>query len=254
MLPRSASRVGRAEVVDAARGARAGCLVVAAAVRRLDGVDRDQLAALPVPLADGRTAHGPAGVSCPSRGCRSSTSARWACDWPIPRRSGRPRRAAARAAGGAAGHRRGRARRPRRPHAPWRARMDAVEDDHDGPDRRTGPRGARPSSRPPGPRPASCRGWPSWRCRTPPGVGAGGGTGAARLGARRRPGGGRARRPGPGDGRGRDPEALRAVGVLDTFALVPARTPTTWRRRRRRVGRRVLDRLPPDAPPPAWPR
>ena len=34
----------------------------------LDGADREELAALPVPLADGRTAHGPAGVLLPDAG------------------------------------------------------------------------------------------------------------------------------------------------------------------------------------------
>jgi hypothetical protein len=51
-----------------------------------------------------------------------------------------------------------------------------------------------------------------------------------------------------------DPEALRAVGVLDTFALVRAEDPDDldvdaageW-------ADAVLDRLPPDAPPPEWP-
>ncbi|TFV67142.1 hypothetical protein E4P40_24635, partial [Blastococcus sp. CT_GayMR20] len=51
-----------------------------------------------------------------------------------------------------------------------------------------------------------------------------------------------------------DPEALRAVGVLDTFALVRATDPDEldvddadrW-------ADAVLDRLPADAPPPEWP-
>jgi hypothetical protein len=51
-----------------------------------------------------------------------------------------------------------------------------------------------------------------------------------------------------------DPDALRAVGVLDTFALVRAADPDEldvddadrW-------ADAVLDRLPPDAPPPEWP-
>ncbi|MGY1809031.1 sacsin N-terminal ATP-binding-like domain-containing protein [Blastococcus sp. SYSU D00669] len=50
------------------------------------------------------------------------------------------------------------------------------------------------------------------------------------------------------------PDALRAVGVLDTFALVTAEDPDgldvdgaeDW-------ADAVLDRLPPGAPPPAWP-
>ena len=34
----------------------------------LDGADREELGALPVPLADGRVAHGPAGVLLPDEG------------------------------------------------------------------------------------------------------------------------------------------------------------------------------------------
>ena len=45
--------------------------------------------------------------------------------------------------------------------------MDAVDDVHDGPGARGAGRGGpRRSSRPPACSPESCRGWPSWRCRT----------------------------------------------------------------------------------------
>ncbi|HLM05033.1 MAG TPA: hypothetical protein VK402_07615, partial [Blastococcus sp.] len=58
----------------------------------------------------------------------------------------------------------------------------------------------------------------------------------------------------PGTAATTDPDALRSVGVLDTFALVTADDPgdldvdaaDRW-------VDAVLDRLPPDAPPPAWP-
>jgi hypothetical protein len=61
-------RIGPADVVEVVRGVRRppswwGRLYAALA----DG-DREELAALPVPLADGRTAHGPAGVLLPDPG------------------------------------------------------------------------------------------------------------------------------------------------------------------------------------------
>lgn len=61
-------RVGLAEAVEAVRGidrpADWWCRLYAA----LDGAAREEVAALPVPLADGRTAHGPAGVLLPEEG------------------------------------------------------------------------------------------------------------------------------------------------------------------------------------------
>ena len=58
----------------------------------------------------------------------------------------------------------------------------------------------------------------------------------------------------PGTAATADPEALRAAGVLDTFALVRGQDPDEldvddadrW-------ADAVLDRLPPDGPPPTWP-
>ncbi|MFQ1003973.1 sacsin N-terminal ATP-binding-like domain-containing protein [Modestobacter sp. SSW1-42] len=55
-------RAGLAEVVEAVRGVRRPGEWWAGLYAALDGADRDELAALPVPLADGRTAQTPAGV------------------------------------------------------------------------------------------------------------------------------------------------------------------------------------------------
>src|SRR5215213_813126 len=61
-------RVGIAEVVEAVRGVDRPPSWWADLYTALDGADREELAALPVPLADGRTAHGPAGVLLPDEG------------------------------------------------------------------------------------------------------------------------------------------------------------------------------------------
>ena len=61
-------RIGTAEAVEAVRGVDRPPSWWAALYAALDGADREELAALPVPLADGRTAHGPAGVLLPDPG------------------------------------------------------------------------------------------------------------------------------------------------------------------------------------------
>ncbi|WP_116452958.1 sacsin N-terminal ATP-binding-like domain-containing protein [Blastococcus litoris] len=61
-------RVGTAEAVEAVRGVDRPPSWWAALYTALDGADREELAALPVPLADGRMAHGPAGVLLPDEG------------------------------------------------------------------------------------------------------------------------------------------------------------------------------------------
>jgi hypothetical protein len=58
-------RAGLAEVVDAVRGVARPAQWWAALFSAFADGDREELAALPVPLADGRTAHGPAGVLLP---------------------------------------------------------------------------------------------------------------------------------------------------------------------------------------------
>ncbi|MGR6965417.1 sacsin N-terminal ATP-binding-like domain-containing protein [Geodermatophilus sp. URMC 61] len=61
-------RVGTAEAVEAVRGVARPPAWWARLYAALDGVEREELAALPVPLADGRTAHGPSGVLLPDEG------------------------------------------------------------------------------------------------------------------------------------------------------------------------------------------
>ncbi|MGK5114823.1 sacsin N-terminal ATP-binding-like domain-containing protein, partial [Geodermatophilus sp. CPCC 205506] len=61
-------RVSTAEAVEAVRGVDRPPAWWAQLYAALDGIDREELAALPVPLADGRTAHGPAGVLLPDEG------------------------------------------------------------------------------------------------------------------------------------------------------------------------------------------
>ncbi|TFV67084.1 hypothetical protein E4P40_24750, partial [Blastococcus sp. CT_GayMR20] len=58
-------RIGIAEAVEAVRGVDRPVAWWARLYAALDGADREELAALPVPLVDGRTAHGPAGVLLP---------------------------------------------------------------------------------------------------------------------------------------------------------------------------------------------
>jgi len=55
-------RIGLADVVEAVRGVQRPGEWWADLYAALEGADREELAALPVPLADGRTAQGPAGV------------------------------------------------------------------------------------------------------------------------------------------------------------------------------------------------
>jgi hypothetical protein len=61
-------RIGTAEAVEAVRGIDRPPAWWAGLYAALDGADREELAALPVPLADGRTAHGPVGVLLPEQG------------------------------------------------------------------------------------------------------------------------------------------------------------------------------------------
>ncbi len=61
-------RVGTAEVVEAVTGVDRPASWWAQLYAALDGAQTEELGALPVPLADGRTAYGPAGVLLPEAG------------------------------------------------------------------------------------------------------------------------------------------------------------------------------------------
>ena len=61
-------RIGLAEAVEAVRGVRRPPVWWSALYAALDGADREELAVLPVPLIDDRLASGPAGVLLPDAG------------------------------------------------------------------------------------------------------------------------------------------------------------------------------------------
>jgi hypothetical protein len=61
-------RLATADVVDAVRGVDRPAAWWGGLYAALEGADREELGALPVPLADGRTAQGPAGVLLPGAG------------------------------------------------------------------------------------------------------------------------------------------------------------------------------------------
>ena len=250
-------RVGMAEAVEAVRGVQRPASWWARLYAALDGADREELAALPVPLVDGRTAHGPAGVLLPEPGL-PGRAPRPAGPAAGAAAGGRPAggAAAARAAGGAAGDR-GAPCSPTPPSATAvESSMDAVDDPLDGgPDPEELARGvldlvaaARPS---PGDLPwlgelalpDAAGGWaPAGELVLP------GSEFAAVLAD------GALGTLDPATAATCDPDALRAVGVLDTFALVSADDPDDLDvDAADRWVDAVLDRLPPDAPPPAWP-
>ncbi|WP_324273687.1 sacsin N-terminal ATP-binding-like domain-containing protein [Blastococcus brunescens] len=248
-------RIGVAEAVEAVRGVARPASWWAGLYAALDGADREELAALPVPLADGRTAHGPAGVLLPD------------AELPVHRLAPLGLRLAEPDAVAPAEARRLLERLGAQPatartvladpavRAAVGASMDAVDDPLEGrPSRTSWPRPCSRSSR----RRVRRRGAAL----------------AGRAGATRRRRGwapaGELVRPGSvladvlAEGSlgvldddmaaTADPDALRAVGVLDTFGLVHAEDPDDldvddadrW-------VDEVLDRLPPDGPPPRWP-
>ena len=198
----------------------------------LDGADREELAALPVPLADGRTAHGPAGVLLPEAGLPVERLGPLGLRLAEPgrgRAAGRPPAAgAARRPSGDGGRR---ARRPRRPQR----RRDV--DGRGG--RRLRRRATSPTdlaravlalvaaARPaPGELPWLGRAGAAGRRRR---LGAGRRAGAARVGAGRRAGGRRARDAGPGARRDRRSRgAARGRRARHVRAGARGRTPTSW--------------------------
>ncbi|WP_245177077.1 hypothetical protein [Geodermatophilus sp. DF01-2] len=247
-------RVGTAEVVEAVRGVARPPAWWARLYAALDGAEREELAGLPVPLADGRTAHGPAGVLLPDEGL------------PVSRLGPLGLRLADPAAVAPAPARRLLERLGARPataaavladpevRAAVETSVDALEDGWDA-DRDpaafadavlalVAAAGPTPGELPwlaELALPDADGGWaPAGELVLPGSAFAGvlveGGLGTldAAVAA--------------------DPDALRAVGVLDGFALVRAEDPDDldvdgaedW-------ADAVLDRLPPDAPAPSWP-
>src|SRR4051812_11176105 len=249
-------RVGVAEAVEAVRGVHREAAWWGRLYAALDGADREELGALPVPLVDGRTAHGPAGVLLPEHGLpvehlgplglRLAQPA--AVEPPAARRllerlGARPATAAAVLADPAV-------------RSAVETSMDAVEDAlEDGPEPEELARGVfdlvaavRPA---PGELP-----WLS-ELALPDAAG-----GWAPAGELVLPGSelaavledGALGVLAAGTAATVDPAALRAVGVLDTFALVRGSDPDEldvddadgW-------ADGVPARLPTDAPPPVWP-
>jgi hypothetical protein len=249
-------RVGLAEVVEAVRGVARDAAWWGRLYEALDGADREELAALPVPLADGRTAHGPAGVLLPEAGlpverlgalglrlAEPAAVERPAARRLLARLGAVPATAAAVLADPAV-------------RTAVETSMDVVEDAFDdGPDPADLAHAvlalvsaARPE-----------RGELPWLAELALPDADGGWAPAGELVL---PGSGLAAvlEDGalgildPETAATADPAALRAVGVLDTFALVRGADPDEldvddadrW-------ADAVLDRLPPDGPPPVWP-
>ena len=249
-------RVGIADAVEAVRGVQRAASWWGRLYEALDGADREELAALPVPLADGRTAHGPAGVLLPETGlpvehlgplglrlAEPAAVERPAAQRLLERLGALPATAAAVLADPAV-------------RGAVEASMDAVEDGlHDGPDPEDLAHAVFALVAAAHPEPGEL----PWLTELALPDAAGGWAPAGELVL-----------PGsefaavleegslgvldPGTAATVDPEALRAVGVLDTFALAHGQDPDEldvddadrW-------VDAVLDRLPPDGPPPAWP-
>jgi hypothetical protein len=250
-------RVATAEAVEAVRGVDRPAAWWARLYEALDGADREELAALPVPLADGRTAHGPAGVLLPDEGlpvarlgalglrlAEPDAVAPPAARRLLERLGAQPATAAVVLADPAV-------------RTAVETSMEVVEDPLDGaphPDELAEAvlalvAAARPSV---GELP-----WLS-ELALPDADG-----GWAPAGELVLPGSAFAAVLAPGSlglldadtAATADPDALRAVGVLDTFALVRAADPDELDvDEADRWADAVLDRLPADAPPPEWPQ
>jgi hypothetical protein len=249
-------RVGVAEAVDVVRGVARDAAWWGRLYAALDGADREELAALPVPLADGRTAHGPAGVLLPEAGlpvdrlgplglrlAEPAAVERPAARRLLERLGAVPATAAAVLADPAV-------------RTAVETSMDVVEEAFDdGPDPADLAHAvlalvavARPE---PGELPWLAElalpdadgGWAPAGELVLPGSGLAAVLEDAALGVLD-----------PAAAATADPAALRAVGVLDTFALVRGADPDEldvddadrW-------ADAVLDRLPPDGPPPVGP-
>ena len=240
-------RVGVAEAVEAVRGIDRPPAWWAALYAALEGADREELAALPVPLADGRTAHGPAGVLLPDPGL------------PVDRLGPLGLRLAAPRAAGTGAAARLLERLGARPATAAAVLADpavqeAVERSmDDAPEGLTRAVLALVEAARPAPGelpwlaelalPDAARSWaPAGELMLP-------GSPLAAVLAE-----GALGTLDPELAAAHDPAVLRAVGVLDTFALARAGDPEDldvdgadeW-------ADAVLDRLPVDAPPPEWP-
>jgi hypothetical protein len=249
-------RIGIADAVEAVRGVQRPPAWWARLYAALDGADREELGALPVPLADGRTAHGPAGVLLPEEGLPAARLG------PLGLRLAEPEAVASPAA------RRLLERLGARPataaavladpavRAAVERSLDAVEDTLPGaPDPADLAGAVLALVAAAGPAadglpwlaelalPDADGGWAPAGELLLPGAPLAGVLEPGALGVLD-----------PVFARGADPDALRRIGVLDTFALVAADDPGDldvdgageW-------ADAVLDRLPADAPLPAWP-
>jgi hypothetical protein len=244
-------RAGLADVVEAVRGVHRPGGWWAALYTSLDTADREELAALPVPLADGRTAQSPAGVLLADESLPAGRLA------PL----GLPIADPAAVTGGAFRVLERLGARPATAaavlshpdvQAAVQSSLDRADDGEDVEPLAVAvlalvaAAGARPGELP----------WLA-ELALPDDDG-----GWAPAGELVRPGSPLADvlAPGalgaldPGFARGQDDAALRAVGVLDTFALVTAEDPDDLDVDRvEEWADAVLDRLPAGAPPPRWP-
>ncbi|MCV2488338.1 hypothetical protein OF117_03100 [Geodermatophilus sp. YIM 151500] len=247
-------RLRLADVVEAVRGVARPPAWWARLYAALDGADRDELAALPVPLADGRTAHAPAGVLLPDPAL------------PVDRLGPLRLRLAAPGAAGSPAARRVLERLGAQPataagvladpavRAAVEGSLDALDEvDGEDPEELAGAvlalvaaAGVRPGELPwlaELALPDADGGWAPAGELVLPGSPLAGAVAGDALGTLD-----------PDVAAGADPAVLRAVGVLDTFAVVRAEDPDDldvdaveeW-------VDAVLDRLPPGEPAPAWP-
>jgi hypothetical protein len=249
-------RVGLAEAVEAVRGVERPAPWWGRLYEALDGADRAELAALPVPLTDGRTAHGPAGVLLPEAGlpverlgplglrlAEPAAVERPAARRLLERLGAVPATAAAVLADPAV-------------RSAVETSMDVVEDALEGapdPEELASAVLALVAAARPEPDelpwlaelalPDAAGGWAPAGELVLPGSGLAAVLEEGALGVLA-----------PETAATVDPGALRAVGVLDTFALVRGGEPDEldvddadrW-------ADAVLERLPPDGPPPVWP-
>ena len=250
-------RIGIAEAVEAVRGVARPASWWAALYAALDGADREELAALPVPLADGRTAHGPAGVLLPDPGLPAGRLGPLGLRLADPGGGGASRGApAARAARRPAGHGGRRSSPTRRCGRPWRPRWTPWRTHCPAPrTRRSWPRRCSRWSAAARPAVGELPWLVSWRCPTTTGDGRRPVSWCCRD--RRWPTSWRPARSGCSTGTSRPgptPTRCARWACSTRSPLVRAEDPddldvdgaAEW-------ADAVLDRLPHDGPPPEWP-